>query len=75
MEYQDNKSKEIGVEIRVLDKTWILDKALNVKNLDLLKIINITQPLKEKQIGPNDLKKHRQIEEIEKKLQNYCSKK
>lgn len=75
LEYQDNKSKETGVDIRVLDKTWILDKALNIKNLDLLKIINITQPLKEKQIGPNDLKKHRQVEEIEKKLQEYCSKK
>ena len=75
LEYQDNKSKETGVEIRVLDKTWILDKALNVKNLDLLKIINITQPLKENQIGPNDLKKHRQVEEIEKKLQDYCLKK
>ncbi len=75
MEYQDNKSKETGIDIIVLDKTWILDKALNVKNLDLLKIINITQPLKEKQIGPNDLKKHRQVEEIEKKLQDYCSKK
>ncbi len=75
LEYQDNKSKETGLEIRVLDKTWILDKALNVKNLDLLKIINITQPLRENQIGPNDLKKHRQVEEIEKKLQDYCSKK
>lgn len=75
LEYQDNKSKETGLDIIIFDKTWILDKALNDKNLDLLKIINVTQPLKEKQIGPNDLKKQRRIEEIEKKLQDYCSKK
>lgn len=66
-------SKEL--DIIILDKTWILDKALNIKNIDLLKIINITQPLKEKQIGPNDLKKQMQIEEIERKLQDYSSKK
>lgn len=75
LEYQDNKSKETGIDITIFDKTWILDKALNDKNLDLLKIINVTQPLKEKQIGPNDLKKQRRIEEIEKKLQEYSSKK
>jgi len=75
LEYQDNKSRETGLDIRILDKTWILDKALNVKNLDLLKIINITQPLKEKQIGPNDLKKQRRIEIIEKNLQDYSSQK
>jgi len=39
--------------------------------LDLLKLINITQPIKEKEIGPNDLKKQRRVEEIEKKLQDY----
>mgnify|MGYP003376585551 FL=1 len=63
------------MDIIILDKTWILDKALNIKNIDLLKIINITQPLKEKQIGPNDLKKQMRIEEIERKLQDYSSKK
>lgn len=75
LEYQDNKSQETGVTITIFDKTWILDKALDTKNLDLLEKINITQPLKEKRIGPNDLKKQRHIEEIEKKLQDYCSKK
>lgn len=75
LEYQDNKSRETGLTITIFDKTWILDKALDTKNLDLLEKINITQPLKEKQIGLNDLKKQRQIEEIENKLQDYCSKK
>lgn len=75
LEYQDDKKRETGLDIIILDKTWILDKALNIKNVDLLKIINITQPLKEKQIGPNDLKKQMQIEEIERKLQDYSSKK
>lgn len=46
-----------------------------IQKINLLEKINITQPLKEKQIGPNDLKKQRHIEEIEKKLQDYCSKK
>lgn len=40
----------------------------------MLKLINVTQPLKEKQIGPNDLKKQRRIEDIERKLQDYSSK-
>lgn len=75
LEYQDGKSQETGLTITIFDKTWILDKALDAKNLDLLEKINITQPLKEKQIGSNDLKKQRHIEEIEKKLQDYCSKK
>lgn len=75
LEYQDNKNKEVGVNITIFDKTWILDKALNNKNLDLLKIIGIAQPLKEKQIGPSDLKKQRRIEEIEKQLKDYSSKK
>ena len=75
LEYEDNKSKETGLTITIFDKTWILDKALDTKNLALLKIINIVQPLKEQQIGPNDLKKQRRIEDIEKKLQDYCSKK
>ena len=68
-------SQEYGVwvDITIFDKTWILDKALNDKNIDLLKIINVTQPLKEKQIGPNDLKKQRRIEDIERKLQDYSS--
>ena len=75
LDYQDNKSRETGLEITIIDKTWILNKALNEKNLDLLKLINITQPIKEKAIGPNDLKKQIRIEKIEKKLQDYSSKK
>lgn len=75
LEYQDNKSKETGLDIIIFDKTWILDKALNDKNLDLLKIINVTQPLKKKQIGPNDLKKQRRIEEIEKSCRIIVQKK
>lgn len=74
LEYQDCKKIETGLEIVILDKTWILDKALKNKNIDLLKLINITQPLKEKEIGPNDLKKQRRMEDIEKKLQEYSTK-
>lgn len=75
LEYQDEKKKETGLEIIVFDKTWILDKALNSKNIELIKILNITQPLKENQIGPNDLKKKNRIEEIEKLLNDYAAKK
>lgn len=54
LEYQDNKSQETRLTITIFDKTWILDKALDTKNLDLLEKINITQPLKEKQMGSNN---------------------
>lgn len=75
LEYQDEKKKETGLEIIIFDKTWILDKTLNSKNIELIKILNITQPLQETQIGPNDLKKKNRIEEIEKMLNDYATKK
>lgn len=75
LEYQDAKKIETGLEIIVFDKTWILNKALTDKNIDLLKIINITQPLKEIEIGPNDLKKQRRMKDVEKKLQEYSTQK
>lgn len=74
LEYQDAKKEETGLDIIILDKTWILEKALDNKNLDLLVIIGITTPIKEKQTGINDLKKQRRIFDIEKKLQDYSVK-
>ena len=74
LEYQDAKKKETGLDIIVLDKTWILDKSLDNKNLDLLTIIGITTSIKEKQMGIKDLEKQRRIDEIEKKLQDYSTK-
>ncbi len=74
LKYQDEKKIETGLDIIILDKTWILDKTLEPKNIELIKILNITQPLKETKIGPNDLKKQTRIEEIEKKLNEYSSK-
>ena len=75
LEYQDEKKNETGLEIIIFDKTWILDKTLNSKNIELIKILNITQPLQETQIGPNDFKKKNRIEEIEKMLNDYATKK
>lgn len=74
LEYQYAKKEETGLDIIILDKTWILEKALDNKNLDLLVIIGITTPIKEKQTGINDLKKQRRIFDIEKKLQDYSVK-
>ena len=74
LKYQDAKKKETGLDIIVLDKTWILDKSLDNKNLDLLTIIGITTSIKEKQMGIKDLEKQRRIDEIEKKLQDYSTK-
>lgn len=74
LKYQDAKKTETGLDIIILDKTWILDKALEPKNIKLIKILNITQPLKETKIGPNDLKKQTRIEEIEKILNEYSDK-
>lgn len=74
LKYQDEKKSETGLDIIVLDKTWILDRALEPKNIELIKILNITHPLQETKIGPNDLKKQIRIEEIERKLNEYSSK-
>ena len=75
LEYQDSKKLETGLEIIIFDKTWILDRALKDKNIDLLKLINITQTFKEKEIGTNDLKKQRRLKDIENKLQEYSTQK
>ena len=71
LEYQDSKKKETDIDITIFDKTWILDKALSDKNLDLLKILNIVTPLKEKEVGPNDIKKQKRLEDVEKQLNEY----
>lgn len=73
LEYQDLKKEETGIEVTIFDKTWILDKVLQDKNLDLLKILNITTLVKEKQIGINDMKKQKRLEEVEKRLSEYSS--
>lgn len=73
LDYQDLKKNETGVEVTIFDKTWILDKVLQDRNLDLLKIINITTPVKEKQVGINDIKKQKRLEEVESCLSDYSS--
>lgn len=74
-EYQDEKIKETGIDIVIFDKTWILDKLLKDSNLDLIKESNISTPLIEKEIGPNDLKKQRRRDEIEKELLKFAQNK
>lgn len=75
LEYQDQKIKETGIDIIIYDKNWILDKLLKDSNIDLVKELNISTPLIEKQIGPNDLKKQRRKDEIEKQLLDFAQKK
>ena len=74
-EYQDTKIKETGIDIVIFDKTWILDKLLKPSNQDLIKEIKISNPLIEKEIGPNDLKKQRRRDEVEKELLEFAQKK
>jgi len=74
LEYQDAKKKETGIDIIVFDKSWILDQALKPENQELLKLINITQQLTEKETGENDFKKIKKLEKVEKKLKDYSSK-
>lgn len=74
-EYQDEKIKETGIDIIIFDRTWLLDKLLKDTNIDLIKEINISTPLIEKEIGPNDLKKIKRRDEIEKKLLEFAQNK
>lgn len=73
--YQDEKKKETGIDIIIFDRTWLLDKLLKDSNIDLIKEINISTPLIEKEIGPNDLKKIKRRDEIEKKLLEFAQNK
>lgn len=65
--YQDEASTK-ELKITILDKTWIVDKALKPDNLDLLKIIHINQTIKEVIIGKNDYAKKEKIKELEDRI-------
>ena len=75
VEYQDKMIMETGIDIVICDKTWLLDKLLKNSNVDLIKEIKISTPLIEKEIGPNDLKKQRRRDKIEKELLEFAQSK
>lgn len=65
LEYQDQMKESTKIDIVILDRTWVMDKALNPYNLELLSIINVGTVVKEFIIGKNDYAKRKRLEEIE----------
>lgn len=74
LRYQDEKTKEAGMEIILFDRTWIVDKVSKPENQDILPIIGFNEKISEKIVGKNDYKKIKRKEEIEAKLNKYSQK-
>lgn len=71
-EVEDELRKEYGLDVRILDRTWILDKvfehgheALAIETLKLATSIR-----KEVQKGPLDTQRERELDELDKRIQD-----
>lgn len=71
-ETEDNLRKEYGIDIRILDRNWILEKVFTNKNQEIaVKCFGLSDSfLDEEQIGSMDYKRKMELNEIEEKLSN-----
>ncbi|WP_122425830.1 hypothetical protein [Pseudomonas viridiflava] len=70
-QHQDDLSKKHGVQVTILDRTWLLDRALQPKNQHLaIDHLGLTGSIESKiQIGPYDADKQIQLAEIEREIE------
>ena len=76
-EMEDELREEYGIDVRILDRTWILDKVFSSqKNIDVtvhsLELSNSF--LDEVQTGKRDFERKKQLEEIENRLKEVLIK-
>jgi hypothetical protein len=71
-EVEDKLRKELGVDIRILDRTWILDKVFgNGRELLAIEELNLSASTrKEVRRGPLDLQREQRREIIEERIQH-----
>jgi len=70
---QDQFKKEFNVEVTILDGGWILEKIYNNDLTDIaVNSLNLSKEFisKEIKLGPNDTRKKKELDEIEKKIEN-----
>lgn len=72
-EKEDELRKEYGIDVRILDRTWILDKVFsNQKNIDItVRSLELSENfLNDVHIGENDFKRKNQLNIIEERLKD-----
>lgn len=69
--FQDELSKKHGFEVRILDRTWLLEAIFEKGNEDIAaRTLNLSNFKKSEKIGPNDLSKKDVLDELEKDICN-----
>ncbi|MBO6892285.1 MAG: hypothetical protein JJ866_10130 [Roseibium sp.] len=67
--FQDELSKEYGFEVRILDRTWLMEAIIEKGNEDIAaRALNLSNFTTSKRIGPNDLSKQEALDELEKEI-------
>ncbi|WP_299654838.1 hypothetical protein [uncultured Jannaschia sp.] len=67
--FQDELSKEYGFEVRILDRTWLMEAILEKGNEDIAaQALNLSNFTTSKKIGPNDFSKQEALDELEKEI-------
>lgn len=71
-EVEDELRNEYGLDVRVLDRTWILDKVFRHGHESLaIETLKLTTSIrKEVQKGPLDTQRERELDELEKRIQD-----
>lgn len=69
-ETEDELRKQFNIDVRILDKNWLLEKVFSNDNKEIaINSFHLSDSFRdEKQIGAMDLKRLRELEEIEKAL-------
>lgn len=68
---QDSLTKEFGVPVNILDRTWLLDRVFDDDSLDIAVEtlgVGVGAAREERQIGPEDLRRQTELAELDKVL-------
>lgn len=69
--FQDELSKEHGFEVRILDRTWLIEAVIEKGNQNIAaQTLNLSNFTPSKKTGPNDLSKEKNLEELEEGISN-----
>lgn len=67
--FQDELSKNYGFDVRILDRTWLMEAIIEKGNEDIAaQALNLSNFTTSKKIGPNDLSKQEALDELEKEI-------
>src|SRR5580658_9156227 len=74
---EDDRARQYGVEVRIFDRTWILDKvfANHREDLAVEKLAIAITPLPTTTKGPLDLRRDRDLQEIEGRIEKMAAEK